>query len=111
MSNVQVTFRKIPRSDAVEAYVLEKASKLDRLSDRITSCQVAIESPHRHQQTGREYRVRIDLAVPGAELVASHAPEEACQDVYAAIDRAFDAAVRQLKDHVQRQRGDVKAHA
>jgi ribosomal subunit interface protein len=111
MSKVQVTFRKIPHSDAVEAYVLEKASKLDRVSDRITACHVAIESPHRHHQTGREYRVRVDLIVPGTELVASHAPEDSTEDVYAAVDRAFDVAVRQLKEHVQRQRGEVKAHA
>jgi ribosomal subunit interface protein len=111
MSNIQVTFRKIPHSDAVEAYVLEKVAKLQRLSDRITGCHVSIESPHAHHQTAHEYRARVDLTIPGAELVASHAPHAAGQSIYAAIDHAFDASARRLKEHLERMRGDVKSHA
>jgi ribosomal subunit interface protein len=108
--SVQITFRDIPHSDALEAYVRERATKLDTFSTRITGCHVAIEAPHRHQQTGRHYRVRIDLIVPGGEVVVSHAPDEDTtnEDAYAAIDEAFDRLGRRLEDHVRRQRGDVK---
>jgi hypothetical protein len=44
--------------------------------------------------------VRIDLTVPGAELVVSRDPEldHGHEDVYVAIRDAFDAARRQLAD-------------
>ncbi len=111
--HAQVTFRKIPRSETIEAYIQERAAKLETFCDRITGCHVAIESPHRHQLSGRHYRVLIDLTVPGAEIVVSHSPDErlANHDLHAAIDEAFDKAGRQLQDRLHRQRGNVKAHA
>lgn len=109
---IQVTFRGIPPSDAIDAYVRDRAAKLETFSTRITGCRVAVESPHQHQQTGRPYHVHIDLTVPGAELVVNHAPEEdpVTQDAYSAIDQAFDQMSRRLQDHLRRQRGDVKPH-
>lgn len=108
---VQVTFRDMPRSDAIETYVRKHTAKLETFSTRITACHVVLEAPHRHQQSGRHYRVRIDLAVPRGEVVVSHAPEDDAtnEDAYAAIDEAFDRLERRLEDHVRRQRGDVKA--
>ena len=107
---IQITFRGIPHSDAIEAYIRQRAAKLDTFSGRITGCHVAIEAPHHHQHTGRHFRVGIDLSVPGGEVVVSHSPDEntANEDAYAAIDHAFDQIGRRLEDHVRRQRGDVK---
>jgi ribosomal subunit interface protein len=107
---VQVTFRDIPHSDALEAHVRDRAEKMETFAARVTSCRVAIESPHKHQHTGRHFRVRIELLVPGGEVVVSHAPDEDAsnEDAYAAIDEAFDRLGRQLEDYVRRQRGDVK---
>jgi ribosomal subunit interface protein len=109
---IQITFRGIPQSDAIDAYVRDRAAKLETFSARITGCRVAVEAPHQHQQSGRPYRVRIDLTVPGGELVVNNAPDEnpINQDAYAAIDQAFDQMGRRLQDHLRRQRGDVKPH-
>src|SRR5580692_484442 len=109
---IQVTFRDMGSSDAVEAYIRDRAQKLDTFSSRITNCRVAIHSPHRHHQTGRHYRVRVDLVVPGGEIVVSHAPDEdpSNTDAYSAIDEAFERLSRRLEDYVRRQRGDVKPH-
>jgi len=108
---LQVSFHGLPHSDAVAEYIKKKAEKLDTFHDRITSCRVAIESPHRHQHEGRPYRVRIDIGVPGSELVVSRdVGEPSHADPYAAIDAAFDDAQRKLKDHGRMQRGDVKHH-
>jgi ribosomal subunit interface protein len=107
---IQVTFRDIRHSDAVEAYVRERAAKLETFSARITGCHVTVEAPHRHQQTGRHYRIRIDLTVPGNEVVVSNASDDnpTNEDLFAAVDQAFDRMGRRLEDHVRRQRGDVK---
>ncbi len=103
---VQVTFRNLPPSEAVEAAVRERAGRLDRFFDRIVACRVVVEAPHQHHRKGRLYHLRIDLTVPGEELVVSREPAEhhAYEDVYVAIRDAFDEARRQLEDYVRRHR-------
>lgn len=109
---IQITFHELPHSDAVEQYVRKRAAKLDAFGARPTACRIVLEMPHRHSRHGENYRVRIDLTLPGGELVAERSPEEAktYEDLYAAIDAAFDDVDRQLGDFVRRQRGDVKPH-
>jgi ribosomal subunit interface protein len=106
----QVSFHNIDHSDSLEAYARERAAKLDTFYARITGCHVVVEAPHKHQRTGWHYRVRVDVTVPGGEVVVSHSPDENTtnEDAYAAIDEAFDRLGRRLEDHVRRQRGDVK---
>lgn len=105
---LQVTFRDMPASAAVEARIREKTDKLNRFYDRIMSCRVVVELAQRHKHQGKLHSVRIDLTVPGAELVANHAQHE---DVYVALRDAFGAIARQLEDYARRTRGEVKTHA
>lgn len=107
---LQMTFRNLDRSDAARRQVERHMEKLTTFCDRITSCRVAIEAPHRHHHLGSAYRVRIDLAVPGGELVVSSIGGTVSADLHAAIDTAFDQAKRQVKDYTRRQRGVVKSH-
>jgi ribosomal subunit interface protein len=103
---LQVTFRNLPPSEAIEAAVRERAARLNVFFDRIMACRVVIEAPHRHHRRGNLFHVRIDLTVPGEELVVSREPaaHQAYQDVYVAIRDAFDEARRQLEDYVRRHR-------
>ena len=103
---VQITFRGIERSPAIEDYVRQRATKLGTFFDRIIGCHVTLETPHQHHRHGRHYRILIDLTVPGDELVVGRTPDVGSRhgDVYAAIDDAFDDAGRVLQDHVRRQR-------
>ena len=109
---LQITFRNMDASAAIEAAVRERAEKLDELYDRIGSARVVVEAPHRRHHQGTLYHVRVDLHVPGDELVVNReaAENHAHEDVYVAIRDAFDAARRQLADWVRRHRGDVKSH-
>ena len=108
---IQITFRGIPQSDAIDAYVRERAAKLEKLSPRITHCRVAIEARNHHSRA-LHYRVRVDVSVPRAELVVDGGSDQSASnmDAYAAVDRAFDQMGRRLQDHVRRLRGDVKSH-
>jgi len=101
---VQITFRDLPKSPAIEENILQRASKLGHLFDKITSCRVLIEAPHRHHHKGKQYHVRIDLTVPGQELVVARDPGryEQHEDAYVAVRDAFGAAQRQLKDYVNK---------
>ena len=71
-----------------------------------------IESVHRRHHKGNLYHVRIDLRVPGSELVVKRHPAQhaAHEDVYVAIRDAFDDARRELQDYVRKRRGQVKTH-
>lgn len=128
---VQITYRHMEPSDAVTARIEAEAAKLDTFFDRIKSCRVVVEAPHRHHKRGELFHVRIELGVPGADLVASHesSPRAALshdeevvltkhieahpehKDLYVAIRDAFASARRQVQDHVKRMRGEVKTHA
>src|SRR5512144_195558 len=109
---LQISFRNMDASEAVEVDIREKVTRLERLYDRITSCRVIVEAPHRHHQKGNLYDVRIDITVPGEEIVVQRSgPEnQAHKDVYVAVRDAFNAATRRLQDHVRKTTGRVKTH-
>lgn len=109
---VQISFRNMDPSPAVEARIQEKVTKLEHLYDRIVGCEVTVEAPHRHHHKGKLYNVRIDISIPGNDVHVRHTGplNQAHEDIYVAIRDAFDAATRQLEDHIRRMRGDVKSH-
>lgn len=104
---LQITARNVSLSETAEATIRDKAAKLDTFYDRIMSCRVVVDAPHRHQHQGVLYNVRIDITVPGGELIVKREPHE---DLYVSIRDAFDAARRQVQGYARKQRGDVKAH-
>jgi ribosomal subunit interface protein len=109
---LQITFRNVDQSDAVEAKIRERAEKLETFFSPIISCRVAVETEHKHHQQGNRFRVRVEVKVPDRELVASREPAEhhAYTDVYVAIRDAFDAMKRQLEEYACQRRRHVKMH-
>jgi cold shock CspA family protein/ribosome-associated translation inhibitor RaiA len=127
---IQITFRNMDSSPAVEAKVCEEAEKLSEFHDSIMGCRVMVEIPHQHRQQGKRFHIRIDLTVPGGEIVVKHEPslhisiqrtgtekrmkeqEIAAphKDIYVAIRDAFKAARRRLQDYARKQSGAVKQH-
>jgi ribosome-associated translation inhibitor RaiA len=77
---LQIRFRNMDPSPAVEERIRKKAAKLERFHDRILSCTVV-----------------------GRAKPIDHAHE----DVYVAVRDAFDAAVRRLQDQTRKRRGSV----
>jgi ribosomal subunit interface protein len=104
---VQMTFRDIPRSEAVETAIREKVDRLERFSDHIMSCRVTVGIIEKHKHQGKLFNIRVDLTLPGSELVVNR---DKAEDIYVAIRDAFDAVKRKLEQHVQRMRGEVQVH-
>jgi ribosomal subunit interface protein len=104
---LQITVRDMEHSAELDAHIRTKAQKLDEFFDHITSCRVVVEMPHKHHHQGKQFNVRIDIGVPGNEIVVNHDHHE---DVYVALRDAFDAAKRQLEDYARKLRGDAKIH-
>jgi ribosome-associated translation inhibitor RaiA len=107
---LQITFRHMDPSPSLEAKIRRKAAELEQFYDRIISCRVVVESRHRHRHQGNLFEVRIDLGVPGSQLVAgrNHAFDHAHEDAHVAVRDAFDAARRQLEDRIRAVRDGAK---
>ncbi len=103
---LQVTFKNVPPSAALESHIVEKAEKLNRFSERIMSCRVVVDSTQRRHHQGKLFGIRVDVTVPRKELVTSAESE----DVYIAIRDAFDSAYRVVEEKRRRERGVVKSH-
>ena len=110
---LQITFRHMDPSPAIEARIRQRAEELDQFFDRITSCWVVVECRHPRHQQGNLFEVRIDLTVPGSEIVVGHdhGMNHAHEDAHVAVRDAFDAARRRLEDHARERRDEVKQHA
>jgi cold shock CspA family protein/ribosome-associated translation inhibitor RaiA len=124
-----LTFRGVERTTALETEILTRLRKLETYYGGIMGCRVLVELVQRHHDAGNRYHVRIDLTVPGEEIVVAHEAglHATAQDLDAekiskvaesdperkharvAIREAFDIARRRLQDYVRRQRGVVKA--
>lgn len=105
---VQITFRHMETSSAVETRVRELASHLGVFSDRIQSCRVVVDSPHRHHHQGKVFNVKVQLALPGEDVVVDmeRPQRDGHEDVYVVLRDAFDAAKRQLQARMASLRGD-----
>ena len=111
---MEITFRHMEPSPALEERIRAKAEKLDHFYQHVMACHVVVEAPHEHRHQGNLFHVRIDLTVPGGELLVSrghHHQSHAHEDVYVALRDAFDTARRQLEEYSRQQRGDIKAHS
>ena len=126
---LQITFRNMESSEVVKGWIQEEANKLDEFHGKITGCRVVVELPNRRRKAGNLYHVRVDLTVPGGEIVVKRQPNLRAlpgrvemkpakslevqvphKDLRQAINDAFDAMRRQLQDYARRRRRQVKTH-
>jgi cold shock CspA family protein/ribosome-associated translation inhibitor RaiA len=123
-----ITFRGMDRSEALESEIRARIKKLDTYYRSIMGCRVLVELAQRHHETGNHYHVRIDLTVPGEEIVVAHdaslhataqdidiekarkadEPDPERKHARVAVRAAFDIARRRLQDYGRRLRGTVK---
>lgn len=103
---LQLSVRNTTLGEAAEALVRRCVEKLELFYARIIGCRVMIEVPQRFPAGAPiVYNVRVDITVPGEEIVINRQPHP---ELVTAIQEAFDAAGRRLEDYARRQRGDVK---
>lgn len=99
----KIAFRNMETALELEEVVLKEAKKLELFFPRIVSCRVAIEAPATRRES---HRVRIDLGVPGEELVVEHNAKRYPEKSPASRTRreaeiAIRDAFRELRGRVQ----------
>jgi len=107
----QISFRNMDKPMGIEEWVQESVVALERLHSRITGCRIMIERRHHSHRKGDHFQVRIDLTLPGAELVVNH---EAVQGhgreaLNSTVRGAFKDIHDQLDDHVRRLRQQTQS--
>ncbi|HZU37908.1 MAG TPA: HPF/RaiA family ribosome-associated protein [Gemmataceae bacterium] len=109
---LQVSFRHMEHSKAIETLIRKKAERLDKFAGDIMSCRVVVEPAGKHHEQGNLYEVRIDLTLPGEEIAVTResSQHKEYRDIEVALRDAFDTARRKLEDYVRRRRGAVKTH-
>lgn len=108
----QIVYKDFSPSDALTARINEEIAELEQVSDRIISCRVAVEMPHRRHQTGNHYLIKVELWMPGKVLKVGRDPPEHDnnEDPYAAVNETFDRAKRVLREFERVSQGRTKHH-
>jgi hypothetical protein len=103
---VTVAFRDMAASPTVHGLALRQAAKLGRKFGRIQNCRVTVEAPHHLHHKVKEFRIAIELKLPGTRIATKHASGAGprSEDVGAAMREAFATAERELQDYVQRRK-------
>lgn len=109
---LQITFRNMETSESLESYIRERAAKLDSSCENMVSCRVVVEAPHKHQRKGGLFHATIDITLPRETIVINREPDQhkSYHDAYVVVRDVFDSAQRKLREVVDRQKGEVKAH-
>jgi ribosome-associated translation inhibitor RaiA len=100
-SDLRITFRHMEGSEALESRARRLAQKLARHSAVLQSCSVVLDTAARHGRSGGQYAVRLELKIPGGEIVVN---QDDHGDAFVVLQRAFAAAGRQLADYEARRR-------
>ena len=104
---LEITMLDIEKTAPIEERIQQKVEKMSQYYDRIESCKVVVEEPQKHKHQGKIYNVRIEVNVPGKQLIVNKHPNE---DLYVAIRDSFLAMYRQVEDYSQKLRGETKTH-
>lgn len=102
---VQITFKDLNQSGELTELINEKTDKLQQFFENIISCHIVVEQTQKHKNQGKLNNVRINLGVPGKELIVTNNERE---NVYIAVRDAFDNLRRQLEDYARILHGEVK---
>jgi cold shock CspA family protein/ribosome-associated translation inhibitor RaiA len=110
---LQITFRHLAPSPALETRIRTLATRLDKFSHHIMRCHVIVEPRSHHPHQGALFDFRIDITLPDEEIAIRHAhpADHAHEDPYVALRDAFRAARRRLEDYERKRRLDVKSHS
>jgi ribosome-associated translation inhibitor RaiA len=110
---LQITFRHMDPSPALERRIRTLVSRLEKFEARITHCHVIIAPPPRHRRHGSRYDFHIGIGLPDQVIAVRHARSGAPthEDPFVALRDAFRAARRKLEDYRRTRRGEIKSHS
>jgi cold shock CspA family protein/ribosome-associated translation inhibitor RaiA len=108
----EIVFRNVESTPPVERLILQGLRQLEQVHPHIMACRIMVELPNPRRRRGNLYRVRLDVTVPGHEVVVNRNPPEhrTHEELTAATREAFSLARDRLRRQRERDAGQVKTH-
>jgi len=97
---VDVVYRDLDSSAALNDIILKKLEKLNRYTDQIVHSRVVLDVPHNHKHKGKQFRASIELDIKGHPVAITQDDES----IHVAVRDAFSSAERKVKQLAARQR-------
>mgnify|MGYP001602625594 CR=1 FL=1 len=97
---VDVIYRDLDSSAALNEIITKKLEKLNRYTDQIVHSRVVLDTPHNHKHKGKQFRASIELDIKGHPVAITHDDES----IHVAVRDAFSSAERKVKQLAARQR-------
>lgn len=103
---LQITFRGMSPSPAIESLIRERSARMERFNERIIRCHAVVGVPHRHSRKGRDYTVHLDITTPTGSIVVSRdqVGDGSRRAFDMAVRDAFDTATRRMEEELRRRR-------
>jgi ribosomal subunit interface protein len=99
-SAVDVVYRDLHVSAALNDIILKKLEKLNRFTDQIVHSRITLNTPHHHKHKGKQFRASIELDFKGQPFAITHDDES----IHVAVRDAFCTAERKIKQLSSRKR-------
>jgi ribosome-associated translation inhibitor RaiA/cold shock CspA family protein len=104
---VEIAFHNIESTPWAEEEIRSRIAKLEHIFDRLIACRVRVDQRANNASRNIPPVVRIEMGVPGKDLVVSHEPEHLQQkfqspDLRNAINEAFRIAEDRLSEYKRR---------
>lgn len=103
---VDVVYRDLDSSLALNETIFKKVEKLSRFNDQIIHSRVVLDIPHNHKHKGKNFRASIELDVKGGAVAVTQKDES----IHVAVREAFISAERKIKQMVAKRRDGRQIH-
>lgn len=97
---VDVLYRDLDSSAALNEVITKKLEKLNRFSDQIMHSRVVLDTPHNHKHKGKQFRASIEIDIKGHPIAVTQNNES----IHLAVRDAFNSAERKIKQITARKR-------
>ena len=99
MKGLEISFRDIEHSDAIEKNIRDKTAKLISTFDDITGIRAVVAMPHNHSNKGKLAHVSLEIGLPGETVAITNDNHDNSdhEDMYVAVRDAFDKAQRKIR--------------
>lgn len=99
-SAVDVVYRDLTSSAALNETITKKIKKLNRFTDQIIHSRIVLDTPHNHKHKGKQFRASLEIDLKGSPIAITQDNES----IHLAVRDAFITAERKIKQYSARQR-------
>jgi len=96
---VLVSSKNFVVTEALRKFAQEQADKILRLSNQVIKTRVFLESVEKKSNDPAANQARVVVEIPGADI----AVEKQAVDMYEAVLKAFEVALRHVRKHHEKR--------